>query len=208
MNNWSTSNYRGRKAARQAQRPAQWVTNPDTQESFLIRPVGAIGFTLAGYLPHSLKQDAGEAWREHGIEAEFDEDSDSRTVLDSTQLKQLNRANELVARLIYDACVIPTMVAEGESPASAKERALRNCEAAWGDTDEWKNATEEERLARAAEVVMDLAELEDSDVKFLSNAIREHQGMVTMKGGATAKVADIKMVPKKPGRRVRTGTSG
>jgi hypothetical protein len=207
MNTWSTSNYRSRKAIRQASRPAEWVTNPETQESFLIRPTGAIGFTLAGYLPHSLKQDAGEAWKEQGIEAESD-DNGTQTAIDSTQLKQLNRANELVARLIYDACVIPTMVAEGESSASVKERALRNCEAAWGNTDEWKNATEEERLARAAEVVMDLSEMEDSDVKFLTAAIREHQATVAMKGGATAKVADIKMVPKKPGRRIRTGTGG
>jgi hypothetical protein len=100
------------------------------------------------------------------------------------------------------------MAAEGESAESVKSRALRNCESAWGNTDEWKNANEAERLARAADVVMDLADLEDSDIKFLSSAIREHQSTVAMKGGAAAKVADIKMVPKKPGRRVRTGTSG
>ena len=54
MANWNTSNYHQRKAQRLAKAPAQWVQNPDTQEWFYLRPVGAMASLIAGMLPAAL----------------------------------------------------------------------------------------------------------------------------------------------------------
>lgn len=204
-NNWSTSNYRQRKAARLSERPAQWVTNPETQERFFIRPIGAAALALAGYLPSALKAEALEGWKQHGVEVEGGEET---TGVSPQRSAEVDRSNRTSAKLIYEACLIPTLVAVGEDPDAVLERALKNCELAFANDEEWKAADEHEKLQRASDVVLPMEELEESDIKFILSQSYGYVGSVPMRGGQVTNVTDLKSLRKTPGRRARTGTGG
>lgn len=204
MSNWSTSNYRQRKAARRATAPAQWFTNPETDEKFLIRPMGAMVSLLAHSLPSALKQEAVEGWQKHGIAAP--EGESSTTLQRSAQ--EADQINQQSAKLIYDACVIPTLTAIGEEVDSIQRRALANCEIAFADDETWKNASKEEKIERASDVVLPLADLEESDAKFILRQAYGYSATVPMQGGQVMSTGNLARFPKKPGRRARTGTGG
>lgn len=53
---------------------------------------------------------------------------------------------------------------------------------------------------------MDPAELDDDDVLFIVRYATGQLGTVNLQGGQVMHMADLKSVPKKPGRRIRTGT--
>lgn len=205
MSNWNASNYRKQKAVRQATRPAQWFTNPETEQQFFIRPIGASALVLAGYLPSALQETAVESWKQHGIEPEGEK---QLAGMSGRTTEEADRANRASARMVYEACVIPTLTAIGETPESIQERASKNCELAFANDEEWKAASDEEKLQRASEVVLPMEELEESDVKFILKQSYSYAGEVPMKGGQVMNIADLKSVRKKPGRRARTGTSG
>ncbi|HEX7334237.1 MAG TPA: hypothetical protein VF290_22215 [Pyrinomonadaceae bacterium] len=208
MSNWTASNYRRNKAARRDQLPAQWMTNPETGVSFFIRPVNPAAMALAGYLPGILKNTAVEAWKKHGIEPE----SDSESVIDSAEeqavAEETARNNRVNARLIYEACLIPTLIAIGEDPESVKERALKNCELAFAEDQEWKSADADQKLQRAADVVLPMEDLDESDTKFILSNSYSYGTAVPLKGGRVMNITDLKSLHKKPGRRARTGTGG
>lgn len=206
MSNWTASNYRRNKAARQALRPAQWLTNPNTGEKFFIRPVNPAAIALAGYLPGILKNTAVEAWKQHGIEPERAGESDP--IADRAAMEETERSNRMNAKLVYEACLIPTLIAIGEDSESVKERALKNCALAFADDEEWKNFSDDEKLQRAAEVVLPMEDLDESDAKFLLSNSYSYGVAVPMKGGQVMNITDLKSLRKKPGRRPRTGTGG
>lgn len=207
MSNWNASNYRQRKAARQAQRPARWETNPETQERFFIRSVGAMSI-MAGFLNSALKEEALEGWKQRGIEPEAGDDTSESSAITNISAQEAERTNQNFAKVIYHACLVPTLAAIGEDPASVQERALANCELAYADDPEWKKATAEEKAERANGVIMDLAELEESDGKFIFRCASSPAQSIPMKGGSVMQMADAKSLRKKPGIRPRTGTGG
>jgi hypothetical protein len=55
---------------------------------------------------------------------------------------------------------------------------------------------------------LDPADLDDDDVLFIVRYATGQMGSVTLEGGQVMSMTNLKSVPKKPGRRVRTGTSG
>lgn len=209
MSNWSTSNYRQRKAARLAARPARWETNPETQERFFIRPVGGFGLMLSGYLSSALKEEALEGWKEHGIEPEASntDTSEGVSVIKMTA-REVDRTNQNLAKVIYQSCLVPTLVAGGENPKDVHARALANCAIAFADEESWKSANKEEKAAQASQVVMDLADLDENDALFIFKCASQLSAGIPMKGGAVMDMAAAKSLRKTPGRRARTGTGG
>lgn len=200
--NFNASNYRQRKAARVAVRPAQWYTNPKTEEKFFLRSAGAMPYTTKGFTPSVLKKTALDGWAEKGVKVEVGE-----TVVTVTpaMLEEQERQNNFFARVVYDAGVVPTFVAQGEDLNDVKERALLNCESAWANDAEWKTLTPEQKLERAADVILDLQDLDDDDATFIFQCATGQldSNGVPLKGGAVVNMADAKSLRKKPGRRSR-----
>jgi hypothetical protein len=208
MANWSTSNYRQKKAQRLAQLPPQWVTNPDTQQEFLIRRVGALAYSIAGYAPNALKAEAVAAWKERGIEPGQSESQIQ--VADERLIEESKRNQRMIGRVVYEACVVPVLFTDGEDPEDILNRAMAACETAWGDSEDWKSADGNARIERASEIILNLEELDQSDILFIFRvATSAADGdRVPLKGGQAMQVADLKSFRKKPGRRARTGTGG
>lgn len=207
MSNWNASNYRNRKLARQAARPAQWYTNPKTQEKFFLRSAGAMAYTASGFTPSNLKKTALEGWAQQGVEVEV---GDTKVTITPTMIEEQKRNNVFFARVIYDAGVVPTLVAGGEDLEEVKERALRNCEVAWANDPEWKGLDDAAKLERAAEVIMPLEDLDEDDGLFIFQCATgqlDTNGL-PLRGGQVVQMDALKSVPKKPSRRSRTGTSG
>lgn len=55
---------------------------------------------------------------------------------------------------------------------------------------------------------LDPVDLDDDDVLFIVRWATGQMGGVTLQGGQVMSMTNLKSVPKKPGRRIRTGTSG
>lgn len=163
---WSASNYRANKAKRQAEVKPEWVTNPETRESFYLRKVGTMAPMLAGYIPHHLTVDAITAWKEKGV----GDDSPQSQVVTQEAIAEGQKDLQLMARVVAEACVIPKIV-----PKATKD-------------DE-----------------IEMADLDDKDVLFIFRWASGQIGGIQLAGGQAMNVADLKSVPKKPGRRVRTG---
>lgn len=109
---WNKAGYRQRKAARQDKIEPEWITNPETGESFFVRRVSPMAYAIAGVMANDLVNDAVEAWKEQGVEATGEDKA-------KTQAEQeaANRAGQrnvaLMARVLQDALVIPKLVVGG-----------------------------------------------------------------------------------------------
>lgn len=169
-NNWSTSNYRSRRAQRQAKVEPQWYTNPETEEKFFIRRIGGMAYAMAGELPRGLTAEAVEGWKEEGVEVQT---SQGKVMVGPREVSEGRRNLQMMGRIIVDALVIPKVV---ENPA--------------GDDE------------------ITLADLDDSDALFIVRIATGQVGSVPLQGGQVMNMAGLKSVPKKAGRRARTGTSG
>lgn len=117
-NNWSTSNYRQRKAARQAKVEPTWQTNPETGEKFLIRRVNAMAYAMAGELPRGLTMEAVEGWKEEGVEVETPQ---GKMVLGPKEIAAGRRNIQLMGRIIVESLVTPKVV---ENPTEDDEITL------------------------------------------------------------------------------------
>src|SRR5262245_51103205 len=115
MSNWNTSNYRERKAQRRAKIEPQWITNPETGESFFVRRVGAVAYAAAGQLPYSLTAEAVPKWKEAGVEVAGGD------VTEQKKLAESQKSVQLMARIVVEACVTPKIV---QVPANDDELAL------------------------------------------------------------------------------------
>lgn len=216
MSNWTTSNYRQKKAARRATQKPEWFTNPETGQRFFLRPVGAMAFSVAGYTPNSLTAHALEGWKEHGIEPEKLRSGsenglyEAAGVIDEKIVEEGKRNQRLIGRTVYESCVIPCLYTDGEDPTQILDRALQSCDLAFADEEEWKEADEAKRIARAEQVVMHMEELDDPDVLYIFRAATGQVNAegVPLKGGQVMQMADLKSIHQKAGRRSRTGTSG
>lgn len=103
-NNWKASDYRKRKAERQELIEPEWVTNPETNESFYLRRVGAMALLVAGQMPASLTAEAVKAWEQEGVEG-AEANAQVKQPTDEGQ-----RDTKLIARVVSQACVIPKLV--------------------------------------------------------------------------------------------------
>lgn len=113
MSNWNTSNYRQRKAQRRAKVEPQWITNPETQEKFFVRRVGAVAYAVAGQMPHNLAADAVKGWAEKGVNVDSTEepDSEARALREKEKEEEGKRNLQLMAKVVCEALVTPKVVA-------------------------------------------------------------------------------------------------
>jgi hypothetical protein len=106
---WNSEEYRRRKAQRDKDRPAEWVTNPETGSEFYLRRVGAVGYAISGSLPHNLTNEALTAWQAQGLEVGA-EGTPKVPQIDPKKLQAAQRNLDMVAVVVRDACVIPKIV--------------------------------------------------------------------------------------------------
>lgn len=104
MSEWNASNYRQRKSERLLAVKPEWVTNPETQEKFYLRRVGAMASMLAGYMPHELTNKAIAAWKEKGVEVGGETTTPTPVVEDG------ERQLQLMGKVVAQSCVIPKLV--------------------------------------------------------------------------------------------------
>ena len=197
MANWNTSNYHQRKAQRLAKAPAQWVQNPDTQEWFYLRPVGAMASLIAGMLPAALTGYAAGQWKESGM----DVDSNSATEPDTIKvIEEGQRDLKMMANVISRACVIPLLVPSGGHEANYDPEFLNLVKTALAekyDDFDPKEFTPES-------IMIEAELLDDSDVLFIFRWASGQIGKVNLNGGGAMNVADLKSVRKKLNRGSRT----
>lgn len=192
---WNASNYRSRKAKRLAAVPPRWVQNPETEEWFFLRKVGAMAPMLAGMMPSALTAYALGQWRDGGLEG-VSQGSHSTPPIEETQ-----RDMKLIASVVGKACVIPILVHGQPERANYDPTFLEQVMNALTDRD--PDFNREEFIPES--VTLDPEELDDADLLFIFKYASNQVGDVELKGGEVISTANFQVVPKKPGRRSRSG---
>jgi hypothetical protein len=194
MSNWNASNYQKRKVERQAKAPAQWVQNPETEEWFYLRRIGAMSSLIAGMMPSVLTGYAIEGWKEAGVDvgAESDQDTDAPKAA-----QQGLRDLRMMANMVGRSCVIPLLIPTGqERPKKLDPDLLKIVTSALAEKYEDFNP----KAFNPESIMLDAEELDDLDSMFIYRWTMGAEGQVQLAGGRAMNVANLKSVPKKPAR--------
>jgi hypothetical protein len=115
---WSASNYRQRKATRQAKVEPQWVTNPDTGEEFLLRRIGGMAYTIAGFMPRNMAADAVQSWAKEGVDVP---PTSTDAMVQAVDVDDNRRTLEFMGRVVMEACIVPKLVIRKEGQELAAD---------------------------------------------------------------------------------------
>jgi hypothetical protein len=115
MSNWSASNYRQRIAKRLALQKPEWVTNPETGATFLLRRVGAMAAMIANHMPTvpAFADQVAKNWKDAGVDV--GEALPGIPVVTPEKIAEGERDLKLMARVVGQACVIPKLVSGGSA---------------------------------------------------------------------------------------------
>src|SRR5215204_3126182 len=195
MANWNTSNYHQRKAQRQAKAPCQWVQNPETEEWFYLRKVGAMSSLIAGMMPSALTGYAVGQWKEQGMDIGSED-----VVIDAAKaIEENHRDIKMMASVVGRACVIPLLVPKGDQITDLDPEYVATVSKALAEKYDDFNEKEFEPKS----IMLDAEDLDDSDVLFIFKWATGSLGAVQLAGGQVMNVTELKSVPKKLARGSR-----
>jgi len=104
---WDKKKYLAKRAEQVEALKPEWITNPETGNTFFLKRVGSMAYAIAGAMPHALTNEALKNWRAEGIGVD-QEDAPKR--LNAKLIEEGNRSVELIAKVVTRACVIPKLV--------------------------------------------------------------------------------------------------
>lgn len=205
MSNWNASNYRQKKAAQLALVKPEWVTNPETGQTFYLRKVSSLmSSVLAGYMGHGLTQTAVEAWKEKGVDGLEDAALSIAAGMSAEQRSEAVREQETTCRYVQQSCVIPLL--STLNPADIEFSDEWQADAIRGLTEE--DADFDMSTFDPKTLVLHPMELAEKDANWLVKWAQGLVSAVAVKGGGAVRVSDLERFRKKAGRRKRTGTHG